>query len=582
MIPGVTDYVSADSSHLQDETIREAQRLVARGLHLDAARVLSDFLRNNPTDIRAHRELAKVRFAQGQTDWGQSLLRRARWLEDQARSLQPAPSADEPFDPDLEWADMVESSLMAEAEEFSVWEHDAPPVPKGGISGNWQSPRDVEERESPVTPQASDTGLDANTDAPAEQSDSSAPQPLLSLGKRADDEANSERPQEGEKLGPVIVWKGRRRVGITKPPPSDENDVTPAAIDIPPSLEVETSESESFDAIEGDADDEIEYAVFTNANDGAGDDDYNHGESGAVDEPYDDADSDVDDDVALWESFEGKTYTESTCGDDDFNWNEIDVVFDDDEYVEEASQPVDKPGGDDSDEAAGFIALWHYTEKVALNVLREAGRLEDRWRAREEVRIISRILLEGAAGTNRPEISVSVRSRHLGRFLSDGVSLDDLAAAHACRQAWAEQPEFHLELAGRKRGDSWMRHEGSKPLFPWKLALRMVEVFEVTDVEEFRFVFFTLYERWHERRVLQRQFPMFIYYVYFRLHPSGLLLDLMPLCVFDEPEGIDELDLWEDDPVRRTYFNQELRSWGLVPDLYRTSLNLPSRNMYED
>ena len=500
-----------------------------RGCHDAAVELLASVLRANPRDIEAHRELALVRFAQGRRAWAESLLRRAAMLEEViAVELAAGAEADDrqSLASDVAYAIRAEQEMLRDVDQFVDWQHDPPSDPP------------------PPAVEADRTG-DAAVDAP--------PRPLLTLSglppkprpRRAADRVTS------TESGTVIVWKRR-----------SSRQASDAAST--PERREERHEQATV----------VQLGLFDDAGDAA-----------AFDEPWDeDRSSDwaqeglaaaaaaIDDE---WQVIDDEPpvladFTDAV-GADVFDGTVADLGFD-----EEAVEAADQPEPATLSRSAGRIELWRFAEQTALELLRVAGKLDDPVGARRDMRFLAQLLLQGAAEAKRQELSIGVRARHIGRLLEQGASLDDVAAAQACRQAWAENPEFHIDLGGWLRGDGWTRKEDVRPLLPWPVALAMARRFAASDVEEFRHLLLEMFEHWNGSWRLQRRFPLFLHYVYYRILPTGCELDELPHCLFDDPAEPDGLERWEDDPVRKTLLKRELENYGLIPLLYRSELDLPA------
>lgn len=569
--------------------IARANALAMAGRCDEAAEVLAELLRREPRHISVHYALAQVRIKQGHKDWAESLLHRARWLE-QVLSVE---TGDEDFQhdeesTDLAYAQALETEIQAIAEEFDEWEYDHPNpkpelltiTPEDEISSVATEAVSVCQPVQEPEPEPEPESIPEPVTLPLQEELCFEPEPverpLLSLGSKRS--ANGEGNHADDTPdGPTIIWKGRRHAVQHE---TEAHNGARGGEGVIAHLPVESSVCHErlggVDVVEPDplpGDDEVMMDLFTHL-------DMLHGSTT-------DLDSEPDD----WQDEDGLFDTESepqlqdedcrqvhdTQPEDTFFWPDIEVDFSDlddeeAEYVAEDAGPGNEPTLPGISER---VELWRRTEQLVLELLRQSDRLDNLSRAGHELRILTRVLLEGAAGASRPGISVSIRSRHLGKMLTRNVSVDDIAAAHACRQAWAENPELHLDLGGFVRGERWARKEEVRHLFPWSMALRMAELFRTTEIEEFSYIFASMYERWSDKRSLQRQFPIFRLYVHFRLRSAGLELDRFPLGVFDEPDGIDFIERWEDDPVEGTTFRQVLESYDLLPDLHRTLLDLP-------
>lgn len=522
----------------------EAQHLLEQGLHEAAVDLLAEVLKEFPQDINAHRALARVRFAQGHRDWGYTLLRRASYLEQATAVPASTPGIDraDDDDPDVVFAEQTERALLEDAEEFLEWEHDAP-----GFA-------DEMSRADRSRPSA----LDNTNDQPVRE----RPTLTLTLGDRAT------RPERASTTGPSIIWKGRPR--HTPPPATAPSD---AAISITGAIELAPEPVEEALADAGPPEQALQPAprdTELSEPTSASDDDW------GVDSGLDVWSNAAQDDVAVddsgWDEPDDEPFEDSLPHDEgDFDWAEVDVSFDeedeDDDFAAVTADELDAPA------IAGRVELWRRAEQIALGLLRDAGRLDSRDRARMELHILTRILLEGAAGARRPEISIKVRADRLKQLLQTDVPIDDIAAAHACRQAWAENPDFHIDLGGHQRGDGWTRKEEVRHLLSWGCALNMVHVFGATEADEFQYILYSMFDRWSSSRSLRRQFPIFRRYVYYRLISTGDDLDDQPHWIFDDPDEPAFIERWEDDPVRRVTFRRGLAAHGLLPPYRRTALD---------
>jgi hypothetical protein len=566
------------------DKIASANVLAQRGQYEEAAELLAELLRREPRNIQAHYALAQVRIKQGHKDWADSLLRRAGWLEQVlTRDTESVGFLQGAENSDLAYAQAVESEILTVAREFDEWEHDHPNPEPGQTAFNLEDgvsalltdsacqPAEEAESESNPTTEAVTLPLREEQDNGPDL----AERPMLSLSSNRSWSEEGDHA-EGTPNGPTIIWKGRRHAAQ-----HEAEAVSGAGEDEGVIVHPATESAVCHESLGGsdavipdqEADDEDMADLFSFL-------DLLHGRH-----------TDLEDEPEVWQEEDSEFGTEGepllpdeerrqvydTQSEDAFSWSDIEVDFseiDDEEaaYVADDAETGTEPNLPGIPER---IELWRRTEQLVLELLRETGRLDNPSRARYELSILTRVLLEGAVGASRPDISVNIRSRHLRKMLVKDVSVDDIAAAHACRQAWAENPELHIDLGGFVRGEGWARKEEVRHLFPWSMALRMAELFRATEIEEFRYIFASMYERWSDKRSLQRQFPLFRLYVHFRLRPAGLELDRFPLGVFDEPEGVDLVERWEDDPVQGVTFRQALESYGLMPDLYRTFLDLP-------
>lgn len=561
-----------------EEIISRANRLSLEGLHDESATLLAELLRREPRNIQAHYALAQVRIKQGRKDWAESLLRRVRWLED---VLSGETDSDgflrDDENSDLAYAQAVESEIMTVAREFDEWEHDHPKLEIGkpaislspDISAVSVGAETICQPAQEAKPEPEST-IEPETMLLQEELDSEPElleRPLLSLSsKRSGNEEGGDVDDTPD--GPTIIWKGRRHAAQHEADAHGgawEDEGIIAHPPVEPTVRHERlDESDSYMPDQEPGDEEDMTDLFSHL-------DMLHGSIADLEaepEDWQEVDSELD--------IEDLRQNDNVQPEEAFAWSEVEVDFSDlddeeAEYVDEDAKSGKEPTLPGIPER---IELWRRTEQLALELLRQTDML-DNPRARHELRILSRVLLEGAAGTSRPDISVNIRSRHLGKILVNDVSVDEIAAAHACRQAWAENPELHIDLGGFIRGEGWARKEEVRHLFPWSMALRMAELFRATEIEEFRYIFASMHERWSDKRSLQRQFPLFRLYVHFRLRPAGLELDRFPLGVFDEPEGVDFVERWEDDPVEGVTFRQALVSNNLLPDLNRTFLDLP-------
>lgn len=569
------------------EQIIEAERLLAEGLHQAAVDLLSEVLHDNPRHIAAHQALARVRFAQGHRSWGYSLLKRAGLLEQELVSAgaeaDPVELADGE-DSDVAFADEMKNALLGQVDFFSESEHDPFVEDVGERTAATAQSAALEEAEQPSTR-------------------------TLTLNRRSASRRQRHVDQR-RSSGPEITWKGRSRIGRKPVEKTALADPQPSAQprDEVPQEELGRDDEHRSDAahhaasartdagLEDGVDDHMDPSAASTGGDAdhpaAGPLLIDQGITGgmAPAEILDDNDDvEPEFDLGDWaevaddlppssdvpeEILEDEVGERPAVDASDFDWSEVDVSFDGEENDEAYEQAVSTP--DDAVAASGRLGLTQRAEQIALNLLLVRRLVDDPRQAKQWLRTLTRILLEVASGSRSPERSLPAQRRRLNELMAEGISIEEIAAAHACRQAWAENPEFHIDLGGYVRGEGWKRKEGVAHLFPWKSAIGMAQLFRTTEIEEFHFVLFSMYETWMDCPRLQRMFPIFRRYVYYRLVSTGDELDEQPYWLFDDIYQ-DPLDQWEDDPVERPLLREWLEANRLIPDYLHNSLDPPSR-----
>lgn len=481
-------------------------------------------------------------------------MRRVALLEQAGREHVPIRTAEhetpDGVDPDVAFAEAKAQSLLAGVEKFSEWEFDEPEWVTEVTSCHGPHPAVI----------ARATGVIVSSEWELLRPQRS----VLSLG------AKERRKRRELENGRTIVWRRRSR-HAGKDLVRSAQGTAAASVEDAPAM-TERSEERSLNlrsptstryfpqtASRPQSSFPTQLPLFDEGADEFGDG------ADVVLEPrlWDEADEpEHADDIAedAWDEAESPAPIGLIwCDEQAFDWAEIDVSVDDEEEArEEECLSIEQ-----ADESAlpSRVELWRRIEQIALEELIKAGRLEDRAAARREMRILTRILLEGLADSRRPDVSARVRARHVGELLQAKIPMEEIAAAHACRQAWAESPELHIDLGSRAYWRVWPSS------FPWKHALRMARLFGACEIEEFRCIFFSMFERWGSRESLQRMFPSFISYVFYRLVRTGCDLDEHPHWVFDDPDGVDCIEQWEDDPVQALSYRAYLAAHGLIPDL---------------
>lgn len=539
--------------------IQKARLLRERGQNEAAFRMLGELLRAQPHNADLCRELAHVCLAQGRKEAARRLIRRAALLTEAAESteLHP-PNADsrtiDHTDPDAQYAKAIEFEILSEAHEFSETDHD--PVPS----------RDDEERSSAAVQEVAGTTLATRTE--------------LDVPDHRGSEEQSSYEQH-ESLAAVTTPHSRDDFEIGGEPECTELVGTPSeqeALANP----IQTALSPGEFAI---ADELNETETADEANTLATRPDFWESEDDCEQSSLHDLFLTGDSNLATSdvEEFDDLEDEGLSTSDDlmqhegEFDWAEVDATFDDE--TEEWALDAQVRSELSTLNLQKSVDVFRWAEQKALDLLRKLGRLDEGRHASDDLQTLARLFLEGAANARRAELSVSVRARHIGELLVSGVSLEDVVSAHICRDVWAENPEFHVDLGTSVLGEAWMRSDTARASLSWKLALDVVETFGARERDELCRIFFEMYERWVSNGLLQRQFPAFRRYVQYRLIPTGCLLDELPFCVFDEPDDTNYVDRWEDDAVRAPALKRELQREGLIPEVGRCALDLPSASV---
>lgn len=539
--------------------IQQARLLRERGQNEAAFRMLGELLRTQPHDADLCRELAHVCLALGRKDAARRLIRRAALLREAAESTEAhPPNADsgvvDHTDPDAQYARAIESEIVSEAHEFSETDHD--PVPS----------RNDEERSSAALQEVAGTTLATRTELDA------------SDHRGSEEQSSYEQP---ESLAAVTTPHSRDEFELGSEPECTELVGTPSeqeALANP----IQTALSPGEFAI---ADELNETETADEANTLATRPDFWESEDDCEQSSLHDLFLTGDSNLATSdvEEFDDLEDEGLSTSDDlmqhegEFDWAEVDATFDDE--TEEWALDAQVRSELSTLNLQKSVDVFRWAEQKALDLLRKLGRLDEGRHASDDLQTLARLFLEGAANARRAELSVSVRARHIGELLVSGVSLEDVVSAHVCREVWAENPEFHVDLGKSVLGEAWMRSDTARASLSWKVALDVVETFGAREREELCRIFFEMYERWVSSGPLQRQFPAFRRYVQYRLIPTGCLLDELPFCVFDEPDDSNYVDRWEDDAVRAPALKRELQQTGLIPEVGRCALDLPSASV---
>lgn len=523
----------------------EARLLFLNGKLEEAVQVLSAVLREDSSSVEAHRELARVRVAQGKEEWAKSLLHRAALLE---RSAQQSPAA------------QVDTTDLAYAKTLAAQRQSENPVfdPSGG--------HPKEEASQSLEGKLGDFATDKRN--------------VLSLSDTTSKASRPDRlPEQADRPSlPVVRWKGRRRCAD-----GDDSGMRPTEMTddrANPSAAHPTS-APSQVVLDDSAEEAEEVFRFDDSVDADSDHDL-----------WEADDLEVDDaDLQYFDEIRDSNRIDSTASTGEFDWSDVDVNFDDDEedYEDEIELEVREYERVERDSSARknsnkkeYLDLYKRVEQIALQILIDTGRVGDPVTSRRELALLTRVLLENAAGTTRKALSASISARRITEILLEGFDVDDIVSAHECRQVWRQHSEFHLDLGGYRRGQWYQRTEEGKKTFSWYSALNFVSKFRAFESDQCRYFFCQLYEHWCSRARLQRTFPVFRSYVYYRLMPTGCELDWLPYFVFEESDGFDHETGWEDDPVRRAPIYRQIETMGLVPTVNCCPLDVPSLSRMEN